>query len=78
MAQGWACLLGPACPRLPRGLHEGMRGDEAGAKPVVRALRRSMGCPGPCPVPLAADAAGADAGTLGCPLIHLTVLTCNN
>ena len=52
-----------------------MRGDEAGTNPVVRALSRSMGCPGPCPVPLAAVAAGADAGTLGCPLIHLTVLT---
>ena len=52
-----------------------MRGDEVGAKPVVRALGRSMGCPWPCPVSLGAEAAGADAGTLGCPFIHLTVLT---
>lgn len=57
------------------GLPGEMRGDEAGAKPVVRALRRSMGCSGPCPVLLAADVAGADAGTLGCPFIHLTVRT---
>jgi hypothetical protein len=69
-----ACLLGPACPRLLMGLPKAMRVDGVGMNPVVRALGRSMPCPLPCPVPEAADAAGADAGTLLCPLIHFTVL----
>jgi hypothetical protein len=70
-----ACLLGPACPMLPMGLPEAMRVHGPGMNPVVRAPGRSMPCPLTSPVPKAADAAGADAGTLLCPLIHFTVLT---
>lgn len=55
-----------------------MRAEEAGAKPVVRAPGRSMDCAWPCARLVAAEAAGADAGTLLCPLFHFTVLTCHS